>query len=75
MIVLVLSVAYILKLLHKCFYGQIQECWRSLRDISTHEFVILASLSAVIIFFGIYPMGIVDMISPVVETIIESVGI
>ena len=75
MIVLVLSVAYILKLLHRCFYGQIQECWTNLRDISTHEFVILASLSAVIIFFGIYPMGIVDMISPVVETIIESVGI
>ena len=73
--VLVLSVAYMLKFLHRAFYGNILEGWKNIRDISTHEFVILSSIAGIIVFLGIFPMTILNVISSVVELIVESVGI
>lgn len=73
--VVILSVAYMLKFLHKTFYGELREQWQSVRDISTHEFVVLSSIVGIIIFLGIFPMTLLDVINPVVELIVESVGL
>ncbi len=60
---------------HRAFYGNILEGWKNIRDISTHEFVILSSIAGIIVFLGIFPMTILNVISSVVELIVESVGI
>ena len=75
MLVLILSIAYMLKFLHKTFFGAMSECWNNLRDISTHEFIVLASILSFVIFFGVQPMCLIDVIKPVAEIIVESVGI
>lgn len=75
MLVLILSIAYMLKFLHKTFFGAMHEGWNNLRDISTHEFIVLASILSFVIFFGIQPMILIDVIKPVAEIITESVGL
>lgn len=73
--VLVLSVAYMLKFIHKIFYGKISELWVNVQDISTHEFVVLASIALTVIFIGVFPMSLINIITPEIQAIIESVGI
>jgi len=75
MSVLILSTSYMFKFIHKIFFGTINNSWSILKDISAHEFIILSSLLAVIIFFGIQPMSLIETIKPVVDIIIESAGI
>ena len=72
--VLVLASAYLLKLIHKVFYGAILERWESLNDVVNHEFIVLFSMSFVVILFGIYPMPIIDTISPCVVALVEAFG-
>ena len=73
-LVLVLSAAYLLKLVHKVFYSTILERWESLNDVVNHEFVVLFSMSFVVIIFGIYPMPIIDTISPCIMSLVEAFG-
>lgn len=73
-LVLVLSAAYILKLVHRTFFGNIFEQWEledHIKDITNHEFVILFSLTLVVIFFGLFPMTILDIIQPVLVEILQ----
>lgn len=94
-LVLILSAAYILRLLHKTFFGNIFEKWTSqgtnrgtnhgtnsgtlhcekinceVKDITNHEFVVLFAITLVIVFFGIFPMAIVDIIQPVLTNILQ----
>jgi NADH-quinone oxidoreductase subunit M len=72
--VLVLSVAYVLRLLHKTFFANIFEKWSQVKDITNHEFVILFSLSLVIGFFGVFPMSILNIIQPVLTNILQLFG-
>lgn len=73
-LVLILSAAYLLKLIHKVFYGSQLERWNSLSDITNHEFVILFVMTFVVILFGVYPMPIIDTISPCILSIVEAFG-
>lgn len=68
--VLVLSAAYMLRLLHKTFFANIFEKWQGVKDITNHEFVVLFSLSLVVVFFGMFPMAIIDIVQPVLTNIL-----
>lgn len=70
-IVLILSAAYILKLLHKTFFANVFERWNELKDITNHEFVVLFALVLAIIFFGIFPMSILNVVQPVLANILQ----
>ena len=74
-LILLLSAAYILKLLHKTFFANIFERWSTLKDISNHEFVVLFALVLVIGFFGVFPMSILDIIQPVMVNILQGLQI
>lgn len=68
---LILSAAYILRLLHKTFFANVFERWQSVKDITNHEFVVLFALTLAIGFFGILPMSILDIIQPVLTNILQ----
>lgn len=73
-IILILSAAYILKLLHKTFFGNIFEQWTvngGIKDLTNHEFVVLFAIIMVVIFFGIFPMSILDVVQPVLTDILQ----
>lgn len=69
--ILILSAAYILRLLHKTFFSNIFEKWSGLSDITNHEFVVLFALILAVGFFGIFPMSIINIIQPVLTNILQ----
>ena len=58
---LVASSCYMLKFLHKSFFGEQMECFERINDITVHEFVVLASITAGLIIFGIFPNAILGV--------------
>lgn len=70
-VILILSAAYILKMLHKAFFGNLFEKWKDVKDITNHEFVVLFSLCLVIIFFGLFPMALINIIQPTLADILQ----
>lgn len=69
--ILILSAAYVLRLLHKTFWANIFEKWGSVNDITNHEFAVLFSLVLAIGFFGIFPMTMLDIVQPVLTNILQ----
>lgn len=70
-LILILSAAYMLRLLHKTFFANLLEKWQSVKDITNHEFVVLFSIVLVVGFFGIFPMAILDIIQPILTSILQ----
>lgn len=70
-LVLVLSAAYIFRLLHKTFFANIFEKWLNVKDITNHEFVVLFSIVLVVGCFGMFPMAILEIIQPVLSNILQ----
>ena len=60
---LILSSCYMLKFLHKGFYGEVKEEYLKVNDLSVHEFVVLASILGGLIVFGLFPDVILGMIN------------
>ena len=59
---LIISSCYMLKFLHSGFFGRINEEFEKINDISLHEFVVLASITAGLVIFGLFPMAILNLI-------------
>lgn len=59
---LILSSCYMLKFLHKSFFGELNEKYAKVNDITVHEFIVLASVLAGLLIFGLYPNAILSMI-------------
>ena len=59
---LIISSCYMLKFLHSGFFGRINEEFEKINDISVHEFVVLASITAGLVIFGLFPMAILNLI-------------
>lgn len=74
-LVLLLSVAYILRLLHKTFFANIFEQWQGVKDITNHEFIVLFALTLAIGAFGVFPMSIINIIQPVILNILQNLQI
>lgn len=55
---LIISSCYMLKFLHCAFFGEGEGTYN---DISVHEFVVLASVTAGLIIFGIFPSVILNL--------------
>lgn len=52
---LIASSCYMLKFLHKAFFGEPQEVFAKVNDMTVHEFVVLSSILVGLILFGIFP--------------------
>lgn len=71
MLILIFSAAYVLRLLHKTFWGNMLEKWEKVSDITNHEFVVLFALILTIGFFGTFPMSIMNFIQPILTDILQ----
>ena len=58
---LILSSCYMLKFLHRGFFGE-TDC-EKINDISVHEFLVLASVLAGLVIFGLFPDTILGMVN------------
>ena len=59
---LILSSCYMLKFLHKGFFGEVKEEYLKINDISVHEFVVLISILAGLLIFGLFPDAILGIL-------------
>lgn len=59
---LILSSCYMLKFLHKGFFGELPEEYEKVNDITVHEFIVLASILAGLVIFGLFPQTILGML-------------
>lgn len=59
---LIVSSCYMLKFLHKAFMGE-DLSMAKVNDISIHEFVVLGSITAGLIIFGLFPSVILNMVN------------
>jgi NADH-quinone oxidoreductase subunit M len=59
---LVLSALYSLRIMQKVFFGQIQTITDPPADISAREWIIMASLTAAIVFLGLFPQPVFNII-------------
>ena len=62
-VTIVLTAGYMLWVLQRVFLGTLPEKWKGLTDMNGRETLMLASLAAVVIFFGIYPSPMLDLLN------------
>ncbi|HLY32794.1 MAG TPA: NADH-quinone oxidoreductase subunit M, partial [Ktedonobacterales bacterium] len=67
----VLTAGYLLWMLRRSFYGPLNLRWSGLTDTTVREAFPLVALALVILFIGVYPALIVNVISPTVSQMIQ----
>jgi NADH-quinone oxidoreductase subunit M len=62
-ITIVLTAGYMLWVLQRVFLGSLPEKWKGLTDMNGREMAMLAPLAAIVIFLGIYPSPVLDLMN------------
>lgn len=61
---MILTASYLLWMLRRVFFGPFNQKWNWLPDANLRELLPLFALAAVIVFVGIYPKPLIDVITP-----------
>jgi NADH-quinone oxidoreductase subunit M len=64
---IVLAAIYVLYLYQRAFQGPPKEKVKAFRDLNPREIAAVAPMIALIIFLGVYPQPVLDVINPAVE--------
>jgi NADH-quinone oxidoreductase subunit M len=70
---IILAAIYVLYLYQRVFQGPVKERVRTFRDLNPREILAVGPLIALIIFFGIYPKPLLDIINPAVKATLVNV--
>jgi NADH-quinone oxidoreductase subunit M len=70
---IVLTAAYMLWTLQRVFLGTLPEKWKSLPDINGRELFTLVPLAIIVIFLGIYPSPMINLMTGAVNTLVDVV--
>src|SRR6266480_1861465 len=68
---MILTASYLLWMLKRVFYGPFNTKWNWLPDANWREAIPLITLAAVILFVGIYPAFLIDVITPSLSQIMH----
>jgi NADH-quinone oxidoreductase subunit M len=68
---IVLTAAYMLWTLQRLFLGTLPDKWRSLPDINGRELFTLVPLAVIVIFLGIYPAPMINLMTSAVNTLVD----
>jgi NADH-quinone oxidoreductase subunit M len=72
---MILTAGYLLWMLKRVFYGTFNPKWDWLPDASFREVIPLFVLAALIIFVGVYPSVLTDMLTPTVQVLMHGFGV
>jgi NADH-quinone oxidoreductase subunit M len=62
-VTIVLTAGYMLWVLQRVFLGTLPEKWNTLTDMNGRETLMLVTLAVIVIFLGIYPAPVLDLMS------------
>ncbi len=68
---ILLGASYMLWTLQRIFFGKLNEKWNKLTDIDPREYVMFIPLTIIIIFLGIYPSAMLDIMNTSVNTLVQ----
>ncbi len=71
---MILTAAYLLWMLKRAFYGPLNPRWSGIPDASWLEMAPLLMLGVVVVFVGIYPAFLLDLLKPSLHNIMQTVG-
>lgn len=71
---ILLGAGYMLWTLQRVFLGKLNEKWTSLPDLEPREYVMFIPLTAIIIFLGVYPSAMLDIMNTSVNTLVNVVN-
>ncbi len=72
---ILLGAAYMLWTLQRVFFGQLPEKWKSLTDIDAREYAMFIPLTIIIIFLGVYPSAMLEIMNTSVNTLVEFLSV
>ncbi len=70
---ILLNAIYFLRAYQRIFLGSFNERYKDLSDITTLELITIIPLAVIILWFGVYPAPLINMISPAMDSIIKIV--
>jgi len=68
---ILLGAAYMLWTLQRIFFGKLNEKWNKLTDLDAREYIMFIPLTIIIIFLGIYPSAMLDVMNTSVNTLVQ----
>jgi NADH-quinone oxidoreductase subunit M len=60
--------------LQRIFLGKLNEKWNTLKDLEAREYLMFAPLTAIIIFLGVNPSAMLNMMTTSVNTLVNLVN-
>jgi NADH-quinone oxidoreductase subunit M len=70
---IILAAIYVLFLYQRTFQGTVSDKVKKFRDVNVREVLAVAPLLAVIVFLGVYPKPVLDIINPAVKATLSEV--
>jgi NADH-quinone oxidoreductase subunit M len=70
---IILAAIYVLYLYQRTFQGTVSEKVTKFRDVNAREVWAVAPLLALIVFLGVYPKPVLDVINPAVKATLQNV--
>ena len=68
---ILLGAGYMLWTLQRVFLGGLRDKWSSLKDLNFREYVMFVPLTAIIIFVGIYPSSMLNLMNSSVNAMVK----
>ena len=68
---ILLGAGYMLWTLQRIYLGKLNEKWTTLSDMDLREYAMLVPLSLIIIFLGIYPSAMLDLMNTSVNSMVQ----
>lgn len=71
---ILLGAGYMLWTLQRIFFGPLNEKWNTLPDVDSRELAMFIPLSIIIIFLGVYPSAMLNIMNTSVNTLVNFVS-
>ena len=68
---ILLGAGYMLWTMQRVFLGQLKEKWMSLKDLTGREYAMFIPLSLIILFIGIYPASMLNIMNSSVNAMVQ----
>lgn len=68
---IVLGAGYMLWTLQRVYLGKLNEKWASLKDLDFREYAMFIPLTAIIIFLGVYPSSMLNLMNSSVNSMVQ----
>ena len=69
-----LGAAYMLWTLQRVYLGTLNEKWKDLTDLTTREYLMLVPLTIIIIFLGVYPSPMLNLMNASANAMVKFIS-